>query len=81
MLPLKYKDFADVFGKMNTHTLPLYHSYDCPINLQPRAEVPFGCIYFLLELELQALHNYLQENLQRGLSILPCLWLGLQFSL
>lgn len=46
--------------------LPLRWDYDCLIDLQPTANVPYGQIYVLSEPELAALHVYIQENLANG---------------
>jgi hypothetical protein len=65
-LPEKYKDFANVFEKNKADQLPEHHPYDCPIDLEEGHSPPFGPIYGLLEPELQALRDYLTENLAKG---------------
>jgi hypothetical protein len=40
--------------------------YDCPIDLQEGANSPFGPIYGLSKLELQAFRTYLNENFEKG---------------
>jgi hypothetical protein len=65
-LPEKYKDFLDVFENYNADQLPAHHPYDNPIDLEQRHSPPFGLIYGLLEPELQALRDYLTENLAKG---------------
>jgi hypothetical protein len=62
----KYKDFVDVFEKINADQLPAHSPYDCPINLEEGHSPPFGPIYDLLEPELQAMRDYLTENLAKG---------------
>lgn len=59
----KYHDLADAFDKGNEDILPSHHKYDCPINLQTGAEIPFCCIYALSKPELQAFHLSLQKRL------------------
>jgi hypothetical protein len=65
-LPEKYKDFVDVFEKNNAYQLPAHHPYDCSIDLEEKHSPPFGPIYGLSESELQALRDYLTENLAKG---------------
>jgi hypothetical protein len=65
-LPKKYKDFANVFEKNKADQLPKHHPHDCPIDLEEGHSPPFGPIYGLLEPELQALRDYLTENLAKG---------------
>jgi len=65
-LPEKYKDLVDVFEKIDADQLPAHSPYDCPIDLEEGHSPPFGPIYGLLEPELQALCDYLTENLAKG---------------
>jgi hypothetical protein len=51
-LPKKYKDFVDVFEKINADQLPAHSPYDCPIDLKEGHSPPFGPIYGLSEPEL-----------------------------
>ena len=46
-LPSKYLEFGDVFDKGKATTLPGHHPYDCPIDLQPGKDPPWGPIYNL----------------------------------
>jgi hypothetical protein len=62
----KYKDFVDVFEKINVDQLPTHSPYDYPIDLEEGHSPPFGPIYGLSEPELQALCDYLTENLAKG---------------
>ena len=66
LIPLPYKKFQDVGDKKNADKLPPHRSYDCPIELLPGAEIPFGCIYPLSDPELKALKKYLDEDLKKG---------------
>lgn len=43
----QYKDFKDVFQKKNADMLPEHRPYDCAIDLQEGAQLPFGPIYNL----------------------------------
>ncbi len=65
-LPEKYKDFADVFEKNKVDQLPEHRPYDYPIDLEEGHSPPFGPMYGLSEPELQALRDYLTENLTKG---------------
>ena len=65
-IPLKYREFSDVFEKKNADRLPEHRSYDCPIDLLDGASPPFGPIYGLSEPELEALRTYIDENLAKG---------------
>jgi hypothetical protein len=66
LLPAKYHDFSDVLEKKNADRLPERRLYDCPIDLQEGAHPSFGPIYGLAEAELEALREYLKENLAKG---------------
>ena len=57
-LPEKFHTSADVFDKVKAGTLPHHRLYDCPINLQPGAEPPWGPIYNLSPTELEVLRAY-----------------------
>ncbi|CAI7934981.1 Hypothetical predicted protein [Podarcis lilfordi] len=63
-----YQDLVDVSEKKGAEALPPHRTYDCPIDLQPGAESPFGRIYALSAPELGALREYLDDNLARGFS-------------
>jgi hypothetical protein len=65
-LPEKYKDFVDVFEKNKVDQLLEHRPYDCPIDLEEGHSPPFGPIYGLSKPELQALRDYLTENLAKG---------------
>ena len=43
----------------------MHYPYDCAIELQDGAQPPFGPIYNLLQIELAALHEYIDENLSK----------------
>ncbi len=65
-LPKKYQEYADVFDKVKASTLPVHRQYDCPIDLQPGKEPPWGPIYNLSPRELEVLRTYIDENLTNG---------------
>uniref|UniRef100_A0A803JPC4 ribonuclease H n=1 Tax=Xenopus tropicalis TaxID=8364 RepID=A0A803JPC4_XENTR len=65
-LPEPYREFEDVFDKKGADVLPPHREYDCPIELHPGAQIPFGRIYPLAESELLELRRYLDENLAKG---------------
>ena len=62
----KYKEFAGFFDKVKAGTLPEHRPYDCPIDLQPRKEPPWGLIYNFPPTELEVLREYIDENLANG---------------
>ena len=66
LLPTKYLEFSDVFNKSKASTLPDHRPYDCPIDLQPGKEPPWGPIYNLSPSELNALREYIDEHLANG---------------
>ena len=65
-LPKKYIEFSDVFDKVKASRLPEHRPYDCPIDLQPGKEPPWGPIYNLSPTELEVLQKYIDENLANG---------------
>ncbi|KAK9401949.1 PEG10: Retrotransposon-derived protein PEG10 [Crotalus adamanteus] len=65
-LPAELRDYADVFGEKEADQLPLHQFYDCPVDLVPDAKLLVGWIYSLSELELAALKNFIDKNLQKG---------------
>src|SRR6185312_1348147 len=65
-VPSQYHDFLDVFSKEAADQLPPHRSYDHKIPIMENSNPPFGPIYSLSEVELKALSEYLQENLQKG---------------
>lgn len=59
-------EFRDIFDKEKPDCLPPHRSYDCPIELLPGSEVPFGRIFPLSETELVAHKSYIDENLDKS---------------
>ncbi|OAE21268.1 hypothetical protein AXG93_868s1050 [Marchantia polymorpha subsp. ruderalis] len=65
-LPTQYEEYRDVFEKKNADTLPQHRPYDCGIKLQEGAQPPFCPIYRLSQYELDALREYLDNNLTKN---------------
>ncbi len=65
-IPQEYHDFADVFSKAKANKLPPHRPYDLKIELEGGATPPHGPIYSLSQVELQALREFIDENLRAG---------------
>jgi len=65
-VPKEYHEYADVFSKERADTLPDHCPYDLKIDLEDGAEPPLGRMYSLSQTEVQALHEFLDENLRIG---------------
>src|SRR6266542_1428866 len=59
-------EFADVFSQAKADTLPAHRPYDLKIDLEEGAEPPLGRMYSLSQTEVQALREFLDENLRIG---------------
>jgi hypothetical protein len=59
------KDYLDIFLATNTKKLVPYRDIDIAINLQPGKELFYRPIYLLLQTELVALKEFLEENLKK----------------
>ena len=66
LVPAQYHDLIDAFSKQKADTLPPHRPYDLSIVLEDGKTPPFGPIYPLSELELQALSDWLKDNLSKG---------------
>jgi hypothetical protein len=55
-----------VFDKKNVNTLLEHRSYDCTINVEEGAQPPFNPIYNLSQDERATLHEYINENFEKG---------------
>ncbi|EAL23701.1 hypothetical protein CNBA3480 [Cryptococcus deneoformans B-3501A] len=66
IVPKEYHQYLDVFDKKSADTLPEHRSFDHHIPLEEGKNPPFGPIYNLSEKELEALREYLDENLKKG---------------
>ena len=65
-LPKKHHDYVDGFDKVKSNTPPQHRPYDCPIDLQPGKEPPWGPIYNLSLTELEVLRAYIEKKLANG---------------
>jgi hypothetical protein len=65
-IPEQYREFADVFSKMKADKLAPHRPYDLAINLEEGTQPPVGCIYSLSQVELEALREFIDENLSIG---------------
>jgi len=62
-VPKCYYDFADVFSKSKAKTLAPHQDYNLKIKIEDGAKPPLGPIYPLLESELVALQEFIDEHL------------------
>ncbi len=65
-LPPEYHDFADVFSASESEKLAPHRPYDLKIDLENGAVPPPGPIYSLSQLELKALREFLDKNINNG---------------
>lgn len=65
-LPTIYAEFASLFEDRELGTLPPSRPYDHSIPLEPDAKIPFGPLYNLAQKELEALREYIEDNLKKG---------------
>ncbi|KAH8972067.1 hypothetical protein BDL97_02G174900 [Sphagnum fallax] len=72
-LPDKYKDFVDVFEKINADKLPANSPYDCPIDLEEGHSPPFGPIYGYRNRNSKPCVITLLKTLPRGSFSIPSL--------
>ncbi|KAG5727488.1 hypothetical protein E4T56_gene12005 [Termitomyces sp. T112] len=66
VVPPEYHEFADMFSEGSAKELPPHCSYDHKINLKEGTSPPFGMIYNMSKIELQALKEYLDDMLSKG---------------
>ena len=67
LVPERYKEFIDLFDPEGTTAeLPPHRSFDHAIDLKEGAQAPWGPIYALSEVELEALKEYLEDMLRTG---------------
>jgi hypothetical protein len=62
-VPAVYHEFADVFSKVKADTLPPHRPFDLHISLKEGSSPPYGPIYSLLQTELKALREFIDDNL------------------
>jgi hypothetical protein len=55
-----------VFDKKHVNILPEHRPYDCTIDFEEGAQPPFGSIYNLSQDEHATLHEYINENFEKG---------------
>ena len=65
-VPEEYHEFADVFSKERAYRLPEHRPYDLTIDLEPGATIPPSRIYSISHSEMQALKEFIDENLRAG---------------
>ena len=65
-VPVKYQEYSKVFSKIEAAKLPPHRKYDHKIPLKEGTTVPYGPMYSMSKLELETLHEYIQENLAKG---------------
>jgi len=63
----KYHQFADVFSKQRSKTLPKHHPYNLAIQLKEETLPLLGTIYSLSKLELETLWEFIEENTRTGI--------------
>jgi len=66
IIPPEYCDFDDVFLKAGALPLPPHRPYNMKIELESDTLPSVGPVYSMSELELCALHEYLDEMLGKG---------------
>ena len=66
LVPAKYHEFLPLFKKVIADVLPPHRPYDHKITLKEGFSPPFGPLYSLSRPELQALWEWLDENLSKG---------------
>jgi hypothetical protein len=52
--------------KKNANTLPKHRPYDYTIDLEKKAQPPFGLIYNFSQDKLGILHEYINKNVEKG---------------
>ena len=62
-LPDELKDFSDVFSPKEAEKLPPHRPYDHDIKLKDGQNPPWGPLYPMSRDQLQALKEWLEENL------------------
>ena len=65
-IPKDYHQFLPLFRKVDADKLPPHRPHDHNVNLKEGFTPPFGPLYSLSRPELEALRDWLQENLSKG---------------
>lgn len=66
LVPSEYHDFLPLFEKAVADTLPPHYLYDHNITLKEGFMPPYSILYSLSRFELQALREWVDENLSKG---------------
>jgi hypothetical protein len=66
IVPPEYHKFLPLFSEAETNKLLPHHPYDYHIPLKEGFTPPFGPIYSLSRMEMEALQKWLDENLSKG---------------
>jgi hypothetical protein len=66
IVPKEYHQFLPLFRKANADKLPPHRPHDHKIELKEGFTPPFGPLYSLSRHELEALKEWLEENLSKG---------------
>jgi len=66
LVPKDYHEYLPLFKKAVAEVLPPHCPYDHKIPLKEGFTPPFGPLYCLSKLELQALRQWIDENLSKG---------------
>jgi hypothetical protein len=66
IIPLEYHKFLPLFSEVEANKLPPHRPYNHRIPLKEDFTPPFGPIYALSQMELEALWKWLNENLSKG---------------
>jgi hypothetical protein len=65
-VPKQFHDLIQVFSKTRSELLPIHRPYDMAIDLIEGKTIPWGPIYPLANNEMDALKEYIDENLKKG---------------
>ena len=65
-VPKQYHDYLDVFSEPACNVLPPHRKYDLEIPLLPGAKLPWGPLYSMSGVELEAMREYIKTNLANG---------------
>jgi hypothetical protein len=65
-VPNNYKDFIDIFSKIESDKLPPHRSYDYKITLKSDNILKYSPLYKISIKELETLKQYLLNNLEKN---------------
>ena len=69
-LPREYYEFKDIFSKAKSNELSSHQTYDHKIILKASQDIKYSSFYKMSITELEAVQQYLIENLKKGFIIL-----------